>query len=98
MRLIDNLHNESAGYIDEILPLTGGRFIIKGWAQHPETCMPPNFVIVIANQQVVASAVTGEARGDVALALNNQHMIHSGWTAITEPIEPLSKVYAGICI
>jgi hypothetical protein len=60
---------------------TGGKIIVVGWAVDALYGAPAARVEVVMNDKWTFSAVTGDARPDVASALNRNDARLSGWTS-----------------
>lgn len=78
---------EPAGYIDEIAAHEGqanqarrsGDVVISGWAMDPFSRSPAAAVLVVIGGQILGRATTGKQRPDVATALGQNGLLHSGW-------------------
>lgn len=60
---------------------TGGKLIVVGWAVDALYGAPAARVEVVMNDKWTFSALTGDARPDVAAALNRNDVRLSGWTS-----------------
>lgn len=82
------LRPEPAGYIDEVAAHEGqanqarrsGDVVVSGWAMDPFSRSPVASVLVVIGDQVMGRATTGGQRADVAKALGQNGLLHSGWT------------------
>lgn len=79
---------EPAGYIDEVAAHEGqvnqtrrsGDVVVSGWAMDPFSRSPAASVLVVVGDQVMGRAATEQQREDVAKALGQNGLLHSGWT------------------
>lgn len=79
---------EPAGWIDEVAVHEGqvnqtrrsGDVVVSGWAMDPFSRSPAASVLVVVGDQVMGRAATGQQRADVAKALDQNGLLHSGWT------------------
>jgi len=79
--------SEPAGYIDEVVvheALThqthrSGDVMVSGWGMDPFSGSSARSVLVVVGGRVMGRATTGEQRADVAKALGQEGLLHSGW-------------------
>lgn len=87
------------GVVERIVPATGTKVDVAGWAFVEPTRRPPDAVIATAGvglrPDVVAAALVGSSRPDVAQAYKQESALATGWhvTMSAPPIDPRKMTF-----